>query len=112
MFKKCVTVNLIHWTNSNKCRITYDDGKIYNVDQLTLDNQEEFTFSDYSSISRSNLCQEHLMTKLEMFKRYKVRLKEKLDNCTFKDNYNEVDDTTCNDDILRKWYHYINLVDF
>ena len=44
------------------------------------------------------------MTKLEMFKRYKDRLKEKLDNCTFKDNYNEL--KTCNDYILRKWYHF------
>lgn len=106
MFKKCVTVNSIDWIDSNECRITYDDGKIYNVDQLTLDNQKEFKFSGYSSISGSmpNLCKEHLMTELEMFKRYKDRLKEKLTNCTFKDNYNEL--KTCNDDILRKWYHF------
>ncbi len=109
MFKKCVTVNSIHRISSRECRITYDDGKIYNVDQLELDQNYEFTrlgFSIISSTSIENLCQEHLMTKLEMFKRYKDRLKEKLDNCTFKDNYNEVDDTTCNDDILRKWYHF------
>ena len=41
-----------------------------------------------------------------MFKKYKDRLKEKLDNWTFKDNYNDVDDTIRNDDILRKWYNF------
>lgn len=119
MFKKCVSVDSIEITSSDKCRITYDGGKIYNVWQLELGNnkytydrshiqlESPATSSSSSSYLTSyyyELCQEHLVTKLEMFKRYKDRLKEKLDNCTFKDNYNEPE--TCNDDILRKWYHF------
>lgn len=122
MFKKCVSVDSIEITSSHECRITYDGGKIYNVWQLELGNNNKKDYTgdqiqlyDRSSSSSSSsglsltpyyyeLCQEHLVTKLEMFKRYKDRLKEKLDNCTFKDNYNEPE--TCNDDILRKWYHF------
>ena len=39
-----------------------------------------------------------------MFKKYKDRLKEKIDDCSYKDNYNEL--YTCNDDLLRKWFHF------
>lgn len=118
MFKKCVTVNSIEITNNADCRIIYDGGKIYNVGQLELEDKYtlkgtryshiELTSNDppYTSTYYNELCQEHLMTKLEMFKRYKDRFKEKLDNCTFKDNYNEPE--TCNDDILRKWLHFYN----
>lgn len=114
MFKMCVTVNSIEMLQNNYCRITYNGDKVYNVEQLRLDSRNtfEYTFSSVSniansnsnSISRTELCQEHLMTKLEMFKRYKDRLKEKINDCSYKDNYNEL--TTCNDDLLRKWYHF------
>ena len=44
------------------------------------------------------------MTQFEMLKRYKDRLKEKIDDCSYKDNYNEL--STCKDDLLRKLYHF------
>lgn len=114
MFKKCVTVNSIEMLDNDYCRITYDGDKVYNVAQLELDSRKKFsyTFRDTDNIATSysgtidgtELCQEYLMTKLEMFKRYKDRLKEKINDCSYKDNYNEL--KTCNDDLLRKWYHF------
>ena len=81
-YKKCVEVNSV---DSENCVITYDGDNIYKVPT----------------------CDEDLLVKLEMFKRYKDRLKEIRSECEKKENFNEPN--TCNDDELRKWYHfYIN----
>ena len=43
MFKKCVIVNSKSWISRSECKITYDNGKIYNIKQLELDQNYEFT---------------------------------------------------------------------
>lgn len=81
-FKKCVEVNSV---DSEQCVITYDGDNIYNG---------------------PSACQKDLLVKLEMFKRYKDRLNEIRDECEKKENFNEPE--TCNDDELRKWWHFYN----
>ena len=90
--KKCVTVNSIDVydsTNGN-CAINYDDDKIYYIQSDTI------------------LCDELLMTKLKLFKKYIEKFTpEKQESCSSnKDNYNER--WTCNDDEIRKWYYFYN----
>lgn len=89
-FKKCVTVNSIDVYDSRNgdCAINYDDDKIYYIQ------------------SNTNLCNEFLMTKLKLFKKYIEKFTpEKQESCSSnKDNYNER--WTCNDDEIRKWYYF------
>ena len=80
-YKKCVEVNSV---DSENCVITYDGDNIYKVS--------------------SSVCREDLLVKLEMFKRYKDRLSEIRSECEKKENFNEPE--TCNDDKLRKWWHF------
>ena len=80
-YKKCVEVNSV---DSENCVITYDGDNIYKVSS----------------------CNENLLVKLEMFKRYKDRLSEIRSECEKKENFNEPN--TCNDDELRKWWHFYN----
>jgi len=86
-FHKCVTVNSIDVYDNGACAINYDDDKIY-----------------YSS--SSSLCDEFLITKLKLFKKYIEKFTpEKQESClSNKDNYNE--QRTCNDDEIRKWYYF------
>lgn len=86
--KKCVTVNSIDVDENGNCAINYDDDKIYYLQ------------------SSSNLCDELLMTKLKLFKKYIEKFTpEKQESCSSnKDNYNER--WTCNDDEIRKWYYF------
>lgn len=87
-YKKCVEVNSV---DSENCVITYDGDNIYKVSTST--------------------CKDNLLVQLEMFKRYKDRLNEIRSECEKKENFNEPD--TCNDDELRKWWHfYINPDDY
>ena len=83
-YKKCVEVNSV---DSENCVITYDGDNIYKVSS----------------------CNDNLLVKLEMFKRYKDRLKEIRSECEKKENFNEP--YTCNDDELRKWWHFYNKPD-
>lgn len=87
---KCVTVNSINIDDNGDCAINYDDDKIY------------YLSSSSSSIS----CDELLMTKLKLFKKYIEKFTpEKQESCSSnKDNYNEP--RTCNDDEIRKWYYF------
>jgi len=79
-FQKCVEVNSV---DMEQCAITYDGDNIYR-----------------------DICQDNLLVKLEMFKRYKDRLNEIRDECEKKENFNEPQ--TCNDDELRKWWYFYN----
>ena len=82
---KCVTVNSIDIYDNGACAINYDDDKIYYL---------------------SSNCDEFLMTKLKLFKKYIEKFTpEKQESClSNKDNYNEP--KTCNDDEIRKWYYF------
>lgn len=87
-YLKCVTVKEVGFDQYGSCHVKYDDNKIY-----------------YSAPN----CNEMLMTKLELFKKYTEKFtKEKQESCASNaDNYNELE--TCNDDEIRKFrYLYDN----
>jgi hypothetical protein len=85
MYKKCVTVNEVGYDQNGVCHVKYDDNKIY-----------------YSAPN----CDEYLMTKLNLFKKYTEKFnKDKQESCAGnKENYNEPE--TCNDDEIRKWKYF------
>lgn len=88
-FYKCVTVKDVGYYNGN-CYIKYGD------------NDEIYFGSDISGT-----CNELLLTKLNLFKKYiGVYTPEKQKSCDKSENYNEV--YTCNDDEIRKWYYFYN----
>ena len=89
-YLKCVTVNSIDVYDNGNCALNYDNDQIYYLP------------------SSSNLCNEFLMTKLKLFKKYIEKFTpEKQESCASnKDNYNEP--KTCNDDEIRKWYYFYN----
>lgn len=116
MYKKCVTVNNID-KKGNSCIIQYDTDKIYNVDQLSLRTDEDR--NNLISLSQNNgqldfnlrnneyICNENLLTKLEMFSKYiNLFTVDKQKQCSTKENYNEPE--TCNDNEIRKWYYFYN----
>ena len=91
-YKKCVTVNEVGFDQEGNCHVNYDDNKIYYDPPV---------------------CNEFLMTKLKLFKKYTEKFtKEKQESCVAdKENYNEP--ITCNDDEIRKWrYFYDNPNDY
>jgi len=110
MFRRCVTVKSIDRMSSTNCKIKYTinggEEYIYNVNQLNLHSRETINENiDSVSISISNLCQEYLMTKLEMFKNYVGAMNdEKRAKCESPENYK--DSITCNDNELTKWYYF------
>ena len=85
---KCVVVNEIGFDQEGNCHVNYDDNKIYYFP------------------SGSSGCDETLMTKLKLFKKYtEIFTKEKQESCAAnKENYNELE--TCNDDEIRKWKYF------
>ena len=90
----CVNPEDIEYRNSQSCTIKYDEGKLYNVDDLS------------SSSYREKLCKgnKYLKTKLELFKKYtEVFTKTKQEECAKEENYNEP--RTCNNNEIRKWYY-------
>ena len=92
-YYKCVSVNSIDIYKNGDCAINYDDDKIY--------------YFTSSSSNPPSECDEYLMTRLEIFKKYIGKFtSEKQESCSSnKENYNEPD--TCNDDELRKWYYFL-----
>jgi hypothetical protein len=87
-YYKCVTVKDIGYDDENNCYIKYGD------------NNEIFFGDDYSET-----CDEKLLTKLKLFKKYiEVYTPDKQKSCDKSENYNEP--FTCNEDELRKWYHF------
>lgn len=87
-FYKCVSVKDIGYDDKNNCYIKYGD------------NDEIFFGSDISED-----CDEILLTKLKLFKKYiEVYTPEKQESCDKSENYNE--QYTCNDDEVRKWYYF------
>ena len=72
LYLMCVDAEDIEYRNYRSCTIHYDNGKIYNVDQLDSDDK------------RQELCEgnKYLKTKLELFKKYKeVFTTEKQQEC-------------------------------
>ena len=118
MFKKCVTPKSIYKTSSTNCVITYDDDKKYNVYQRSLRNRRTITINgnynpsfEYDSISSSTLCDDNLLKKLEMFKKYTaVFTEEKQKECEKNKYYDEPE--TCRDNELRKLYFYYENPEF
>lgn len=89
----CVNAEDIEYRGSDDCTIKYDEGKLYNVDNLPQN-------------SRYELCNDnkYLKTKLELFKKYtEVFTKDKQEECAKEENYNEP--RTCNNNEIRKWYY-------
>ena len=116
MYLRCVSVNGIDNKRNNKCIIKYDTDKNYNINQLKrylyqngIPNNDKLVFPDnyYDYYDYGDICDENLMTKLELFSKYiNIFTKDKQEQCATKDNYNEP--YTCNDNELRKWFYYYN----
>lgn len=112
MYKRCVTVKSIDKEGVDYCKIKYSIGGgeeyIYNVDQLRLYNRETINNRvNPVSISYSDLCENYLMTKLEMFKNYVGAMSDDMrTKCESPENYK--DSITCNNNELTKWWYFYN----
>ena len=91
-YYKCVTVKDVVYDTNNNCYVKYGDN-------------DEIYFGSGSDISET--CDEYLLTKLKLFKKYiAVYTPAKQKSCDKSENYNEP--YTCNDDELRKWFYFYN----
>lgn len=87
-YYKCVTVKDVVYDNIGSCYIKYGDN-----DEIYFNNEIYGT------------CNEYLLTKLNLFKKYiEVYTPDKQKSCDKSENYNEP--LTCNDDEVRKWYYF------
>jgi len=91
-YYKCVTVKDVGYDENDNCYVKYGDN-------------DEIYFGSSSDISET--CDEYLLTKLKLFKKYiEVYTPDKQKSCDKSENYNEPN--TCNDDEVRKWYYFYN----
>ena len=103
LYLMCVDPEDIEYRDDDSCTIKYDNGKLYNVDQLNYIAGGRFS-SKKQDICKGN---QYLKIKLELFKKYReVFTKDKQEECAKPENYNEP--YTCNDNQIRKWYYLYN----
>jgi len=109
MYLKCVSINDFNYKDSSKkCTFKYETDKIYYADRLDYYNDIDSSSLGISGekVRENGLCDEFLMTRLEMFSKYiGIFTEDKQKSCATKENYNEPE--TCNDNELRKWLYYL-----
>ena len=90
-YQVCVTVKEVEYTSSSTCRIKFTKG-----------DEKEYIYEP--SRNNPDVCDEFLMTKLEMFQKYLERMNSIRDQCETQRHYDAP--FLCDDNELKKWYYF------